>query len=92
MKKCVQDKKEFYATGIPTSALDMALIILSQEMDVPILVNNSKEARSLSVAYSHKKIYHPDNFPSMDNYAIFHPDLNRKSAGDIKPLLLIRRI
>ena len=92
MKKCAQDHKEFFATGIPTSALDMALILLSQEMDVPILVNNAKEARSLSVAYSHKKIYHPDNFPFMDNYAIFHPDLNRKSAGSIKPILLIRRI
>lgn len=92
MKQCVQDRKEFFATGIPNSTMDMAMVLLSQETEVPILVNNFKEAQSLSMAYSHKKIYYPSNFPTLDTYAIFHPDLNRKAAEGIKPFLLIRRV
>ena len=91
MRQCVQDEKEFFAINIDNSTLDMAMVLLSQEVDVPILVNSESSARSMSVAYSHKRVYHKGNFPSMYSYAIFHPDVDRKSVKDIKPFLLIRK-
>ena len=91
MKQCIQDEKEMYIVGMDNSTLDMAMVLLSQEVDVPILVNTEAEARSMSVAYSHKRVYHKGNFPSTYSYAIFHPDVDRKSVKDIKPFLLIRR-
>ena len=92
MKKCVQDEKEFFAIGIDNSTMDMSMVLLSQEVDVPILVKSEVIARSMSVAYSHKRVYYVGNFPIMYTYAIVHPDVDRKSMGRIKPLLLIRRI
>jgi hypothetical protein len=91
MQQCVQDGKEMFVVGIDNSTLDMAMVLLSQEVDVPILVNSESSARSMSVAYSHKRVYHKGNFPSMYSYAIFHPDVDRKSVKDIKPFLLIRK-
>jgi hypothetical protein len=92
MRQCIQDEKEFYAVNIDNSTLDMAMVLLSQEVDVPILVKSENAARSMSVAYSHKRVYHKGNFPSMYSYALFHPDVDRKSVGNVKPFLLIRRV
>jgi hypothetical protein len=92
MRRCVQDEKEFLALDIDMATLNMAMVLLSREVDVPILVNTESEAQSLSMAYSHKRVYHKGNFPALDSYAIFHPEVDRNTIKDIKPLLLIRRI
>lgn len=64
IRHCVRNDVIFMAGNMAESVLNAAVISFSKDVGIPILVDDSLRATSLSVAYSHKDVYCPETLPS----------------------------
>jgi len=92
MKKCMEDGMVLDADEIPESALDAAVVKLSKESDVPIIVTSQVDAHLLSISQSHRRVFMFDDLPKKFPYAIYYINIDdAQSLADPKPLLVVRK-
>ena len=63
LKTCIEDNLILRAGNLNLSVLDSAVIKISKEYGVPIIVGNENIATILSVSYSYQKVYTPETIP-----------------------------
>lgn len=76
MKKCIKDRVIFNGSNIASAILDSAIIRLSKEYKVPVIVGAKDEAQILIIGHDYKYIYSVDSIPSFAHEVICYS--NRK--------------
>jgi len=78
MKICVSDHAIFNSSNMREALIDAALVKLSRETDIPIIVWSRNKSKLMSIAYSYKYIYDlnslPDKYVNIIAYKVLTPN------------------
>ena len=74
MKKCIEEGVMLNASNITSAILDSAVIRLSKEYKVPIIVESKSDARILIIGHDYKYIYSKDEIPNFAHTVICYSE------------------
>jgi len=78
--------------NLQNALVDSAVVNVSKELRVPIVVSSDKVARSLSISQNHRKIYTIESLPSNQLFVICYWDVNPSDLPEeVTSMLTIRK-
>lgn len=88
MRTCLRNKLGLDGTNLNMELLESALMLLSKEKGIPVIVNLATTAKILSITYN-CPVYSKDNIPNNINEVFYHPEINTE-IPEIKCLFKIK--
>lgn len=91
MKRCIYDRAIFDINNLNESSVNSALVKLSKEINVPVIIDSLQRSRILSISYGRGVFYHLSNFESIPANLICYWDMDPSTVTPVRPLLILRK-